>query len=133
MKYGNIGNILDDMEHGVYNFCKDGKCIECGNCCSNILPLSESEIKDIERYIKKKHITECNHLSPNNCQLDLTCPFLDTSKDLHKCKIYPVRPKICRIFKCDQPPSKINVNKELFAKTRRIILMREQFFNNKHM
>lgn len=120
---------LDDMEHGVYDFTKDGKCTGCSQCCSRFLPLSEREIKDIKRYIAKHHIKECRHGAPlaNNLE-DWTCPFLDDTKPKDKCTIYQVRPQICRAFVCNQPPSKVRANKELFWRTRKPVDMREEFF-----
>jgi hypothetical protein len=38
-----------DMADNIYNFCKDGKCSQCGNCCSNLLPMSQKEIDVIRR------------------------------------------------------------------------------------
>lgn len=33
----------------VINFCvENGKCSDCGNCCSNCLPLTQAEIKFIK-------------------------------------------------------------------------------------
>jgi len=49
---GTLQQAFEDMERGVYDFTKDGKCSGCGQCCSSILPLSSSEIKEIRRYIK---------------------------------------------------------------------------------
>lgn len=129
---GAIDEIVQDMEDGVFNFCKDGKCIGCGQCCSDFLPLSVSEIKDIKRYVAKKKIQptiRANVLSVEP-MIDLVCPFLDDSKDCDKCKIYPVRPMICKIFKCDTPPSKIKANKHLFWRDRIPCSMREVFFKN---
>lgn len=101
--------LLHDMDNDVYNFTKDGKCCQCGECCSNILPISEKEAETIRKYIKKNNIKECVHIVPlNNAQHDLTCPFLDTSKKSEKCTIYPVRPKICREFICDSNQRKRN-------------------------
>lgn len=126
---GALRQVFDDMEHGVYDFTKDGKCVGCGQCCSSILPLSSSEIKEIRRYIKKHHIKEQKHCVPLvNPAVDLTCPFLMDSKKKDKCAIYPVRPKICRVFQCNQPPSKVKTNKELFWRTRKLCDMREVFF-----
>ena len=48
---GTIGQMIKDMEHGVYDFTKDGKCSSCGSCCSNCLPLSSKELKEIKRYV----------------------------------------------------------------------------------
>lgn len=120
---------FEDMEHGVYDFTKDGKCSSCGACCSNYLPLSSGEIKEIKRYINKHHIKEQKHIIPTTePTLDLTCPFLDDSKEKDKCTIYPVRAKICRTFQCNQPPSKVRENKEQFWRTRKPCDMRETFF-----
>ena len=52
MPVGTLAEVYKDMENGVYNFCKDGRCIGCGKCCSDLLPLSSKEIKEIKRYIK---------------------------------------------------------------------------------
>lgn len=128
-KGGLLEDILNDMENGVYNFCKDGKCIGCGKCCSNFLPLNTSEIKQIKSYVKKHNITEFKHLFPTiNITIDMTCPFLDESKDCNKCKIYEVRPRICREFQCNKPPSQIKVDKARFWNSRSACDMREVFF-----
>lgn len=126
---GTLQQVFDDMEHGVYDFTEDGKCSGCGQCCSNYLPLSSGEIKEIRRHIKKHHIKEQKHCAPlANLAFDLTCPFLMDSKEKDKCAVYPVRPEICKKFLCSQPPSKIRENKELFWRTRKLCDMREVFF-----
>ena len=115
MNIGSLQQILDEYESGVYNFTKDGKCVECGNCCSAILPVSSSEIKEIKRYVKKNNVKTCKHFlpTPDGEMFDLTCPFLDTTKHEKKCRIYPVRPTICKAFKCDNKPSDIEADKKL--------------------
>ena len=120
---GTLSEVYDSMEKGVYDFCVDGKCSGCGQCCTALLPISDKELRIIKRYISKKHVTPAIHAVPLKADLDLTCPFLDESKDCDKCKIYPVRPKICRTFQCNQPPSKIRENKEMFWKTRKPYFM----------
>lgn len=131
IKSGFLEEIYNDMEKGVYNFCKDGKCIGCGSCCSNYLPLSAKEIKDIKRYMRKYHIKEFKHIFPTSdgISIDMTCPFLNDSKDCDKCMIYSVRPMICREFQCNKPPSKIESNKKMFWKNRKAFDMRETFFS----
>lgn len=57
---GTIEQMIKDMEHGVYDFTKDGKCSSCGSCCSRYLPISEKELKTIKRYVKKHHIKPQN-------------------------------------------------------------------------
>jgi len=128
---GKLTEVMDDMEKGVTNFCNDGKCIGCGNCCSNFLPLSSSEIKEIKRYVKKKHIKPTIRIAPTTTPtVDLICPFLDDEKSCEKCKIYPVRPMICREFKCDTPLSKIRKDKKLFWSTKTPTIMSYEFFGD---
>ena len=124
-----IEEIIDDMETGVLDFTKNGECSGCGSCCSNYLPLSEKEIREIRKYMKKHNITEKKQLMPTLYPMfDLTCPFLDNSKEKNKCTIYPSRPQICRVFVCNQPPSQVNENRELFWRTRMPVNMRKTFF-----
>lgn len=126
---GTIEEIIQDMENGVFDFTDNGKCVGCGKCCSNYLPLSNSEIKEIKRYVKKNSIKEQRHFTPTvKPILDMTCPFLNDSKEKDKCEIYPVRPDICHCFICSQPPSKIRRNNEMFWRTRKTCDMRETFF-----
>ena len=67
-----------------------GKCIKCGECCGNLLPLSRSEIERIRAFITEHKISMQGH--------DPDCPFLNTDK---RCTVYEVRPLICRIYKCN--------------------------------
>lgn len=124
---GTLTEVINSMEEGVYNFCKDGKCIGCGSCCSALLPLSDKEIRIIKKYVKKKKIKPHRHIAVNANAIDLTCPFLDNRKTCEKCDIYEVRPKICREFICCQPPSKIKANKEAFWSTRQAVYMWDLF------
>lgn len=123
-----IESIKREMDDNIFNFCKDGKCSQCGNCCSNLLPMSKKEVDAIHRYIKKKHIEECKHLLPiANRTYDMTCPFLDTGKSCEKCRIYPVRPEICKQFICDNE-QRAKHNRKLLGQTRDIVDVREEFF-----
>lgn len=120
---------LDDMERGVYDFTKDGKCTGCGECCSNFLPLSAGEIKEINRHIAKHHIKEHRHVVPlANPVEDWTCPFLNSTKEKDKCTIYQVRPEICREFQCNKNPREMSRNKDLLYRRRKAVDMREEFF-----
>lgn len=94
---------MNDAKNGVTNFCKDGKCTECGNCCSRYLAMSNKEINTIRQYIKKHNIKQQKHAIHIYAipLMDATCPFLDDTRPTHKCLIYEVRPLICREFKCD--------------------------------
>lgn len=125
-----IQETIRDMENGIYDFTDNGKCVGCGACCSNYLPLSSKEVKEIHRYIKKHHITEKKHNAPTTSPIfDMTCPFLDESKSCEKCSIYPVRPQICRDFKCDKPRKKIYADKRISHIRLAVVDMREEFFN----
>jgi Fe-S-cluster containining protein len=81
-------------------FTLDGKCSNCGRCCSNVLPVSNHEIKVIKAYMKKHHITEA--CFPENDVHIRTCPFRDNEKK--RCVIYLVRPVICQVYQCDKCP-----------------------------
>lgn len=117
------------MEDNLYNYTKDGKCPGCGNCCSNLLPMSQKEVNAIHRYIKKHGIKECKHLLPvATPALDMTCPFLDTDKKSEKCRIYPVRPEICKQFICDNE-QRAKHNRKLIGRTRTVVDVRKEFFN----
>lgn len=100
---GTIEDMIKDMEHGVYDKTDNGRCVGCGECCSNALPIKQKEVKVIRRYIKEHDIKEQKAQAVYaNPVYDMTCPFLrkDVSKD--RCTIYPVRPQICRDFKCNK-------------------------------
>ena len=110
---GTIEQMLQDMKDGVYDFTKDGKCSQCGACCGNYLPMSEKELKEIKRYVKKHRIKPQRHLMPSvEPTLDLTCPLRNDSE--RKCMAYSVRPQICRSFKCDKPNNDIRATKREF-------------------
>ena len=116
------------MEDNISNFTKDGKCSGCGNCCSNLLPMSQKEVDAIHKYIQKHDIKECKHLLPvATPAYDMTCPFLDTDKKCEKCRIYEVRPAICRQFICDNE-QRAKHNRALLRQTRRIVDVRSEFY-----
>lgn len=117
------------IEDNLYNYTENGKCSCCGNCCSNLLPISQKEADTIHRYIKKHDIKECKHLLPVATPvLDMTCPFLDTDKKSEKCRIYPVRPEICKQFICDNE-QRAKHNRKLIGQTRTVVDVRREFYN----
>lgn len=122
---------LQDMNNGLYDFTKNGKCTGCGACCSNLLPMTDDEIRTIRKYIKSHGIKEFKHLLPLvNPSVDMTCPFMDDTKKCDKCMIYEVRPKICRDFICDpkQQPMDMDLRYMLNAKP---VNVREEFFRKR--
>lgn len=128
VKTGTIIDVIQqEMENGVYDFTKDGKCSGCGSCCSRFLPVSGKEVKTIRRYVQKKKIQEQRHIYPTaSPQDDWTCPF--RSERERKCLIYEVRPAICRDFQCDKPRKKIKADKALYHGRFSVVDMRKEFF-----
>lgn len=110
----------------ITNYTDNGKCSNCGQCCGDILHLSKSEIKLIDKYLKNHKIKA----TPKSvfATYDNTCPFRDNEKKI--CKIYEVRPQICRVYKCDKTPQEAIKNREItnFGKLPRS--MRQLFFND---
>lgn len=114
-------------ENGPYNNTKDGKCSQCGGCCGNILPMTDKEVETIRKYIARYNIKEFKRVFPfQNPSLDLTCPFLDDNKKTEKCRIYEVRPFICRHFICNHKEQ--DLPKEFFEEEYKGINVRDTFF-----
>lgn len=111
----------------VTDFTINGKCSNCGKCCSNMLPMSEAEIKRIKDYIKKHNIKEQRHNAMVG--VDMTCPFRDDANQ--KCTIYNIRPAICKQFMCNHTTEDIKQAKMDFHKINRVVFMRAEFFGNK--
>ena len=51
-------NSAADVRSMYHCNCVDGKCIGCGECCSDILPVTSREIKRLKQYVKKHHLKE---------------------------------------------------------------------------
>lgn len=110
----------------ITNFTCNGECSNCGQCCGDILHLSKSEIKRIDDYLKKHKIEQ----TPRSvlAEYDNTCPFRDNKNK--KCKIYEVRPDICRVFKCDKSAKEVYINRELNNSGKLPRSMRNLFFKD---
>jgi len=76
----------------------NGKCSKCGKCCGLFIPVTKKEVSTIKQYVKENNIKPENRY--NGKDLELRCPFLDLKN--HKCKIYSVRPFVCRDFICSR-------------------------------
>ena len=127
MKCGFLEDVRKDMEAGVSDFTKDGACSNCGECCSDLLPVSEKEIQTIRRYVKSHHVKEQIHFLPTATPfLDLTCPFRNNQE--RRCEIYEVRPAICRDFRCDKPKKNIEADRTLYQGKYSLISMSGTFF-----
>lgn len=127
MEPSEIMEIIGEMKSGVYDFTVDGECSNCGACCSNLLPISGKEIKAIHRFISKRGGKEQRHIIPTvEKVIDCTCPFRDNTG--RRCVIYPVRPAICRDFRCDKPAKNIQANKKMYHGKYMVVDMRKEFF-----
>ena len=111
----------------VKDYTCNGKCSNCGECCSNLLPLSRKEVKRIKAYIKKHHIKEQRH--NGMVGVDMTCPFRDTANK--KCLIYEIRPDICRAFMCNHAHEDIMKAKINLHTIKQPVFMRHEFFGSK--
>ena len=124
---GTIQDLLEAEERGVMNFTVDGQCSRCGQCCSDFLPLSREEINRIRRYVRVNGIKE-KHNNVLMQGFDMTCPFRDEVNRV--CTIYRIRPEICREFRCDYDPARIDTTRKLFHQRNHFISMREEFFGD---
>lgn len=127
MSISTFEQVIRDMKSGAFDFTKDGECSGCGQCCSNILPISATDAKRILKYVRRKHIKECVHQPPTAQPYeDYTCPFRDDEKKI--CTIYEVRPAICKDFRCDKPKKGILADRDLLHERFAVVDMRETFF-----
>lgn len=97
----------------IVDFTKNGKCSGCGECCSDLLPVTKSELEVIRRYVKQHNIKSQVPALVNGFYT--ICPFRSTTG----CVIYEVRPQICRSFICNKPISTLEEAKRLaFIRTK---------------
>lgn len=89
--------ILDMLK--IKDLSINGKCCKCGECCSNILLITQEELDVIQEYVIKYNI------KLNKTMLVMAnkiyCPYFDGKK----CLIYEIRPLICREFYCNKLPT----------------------------
>lgn len=103
-----------------------GRCSNCGECCTNFIPMTKDEIKQIHSYLgKHPEVTEQRH---EGAEFDLTCPFRDENKK--RCLIYEVRPAICRSFICNKDTDVLKQEKLQAHKRGREVMMRNEFFGS---
>lgn len=76
-----------------------GNCSKCGECCTNLLPISQKELDTIQKYVIENKIRPQTQILV--MQNRLTCPYYNGKK----CLIYEVRPLICKEFFCYKKPS----------------------------
>lgn len=95
-----FGEILRAVSEAQYqDYTVNGECSNCGECCSNLLPMSRREVDAIRRYVKRRGIREQKHFVPTARPMyDMICPFRDNAN--RRCTIYEARPHICRVWSC---------------------------------
>lgn len=76
-----------------------GQCSKCGECCTNLLPVSQEEVDIIQKYVMENKIRPQKQMLV--MQNRLTCPYYNGKK----CLIYEVRPLICKEFYCYKKPT----------------------------
>lgn len=114
------------MKYKCTDFTVDDKCSGCGACCTDLLPLSDAEVRRIKSYVKNHNIKEQRHTIL--VETDLTCPFRDDVNQ--KCLIYSIRPAICRSFVCNKKPDENTMVRDNLHKINRVVCMRNEFFGN---
>lgn len=109
--------------------CVGDRCSGCGECCTDLLPVSTGEVKKIHEYLKTHPVKE--HRQAPFFDLgaaDLTCPFRDSVNK--RCEIYPVRPLICRHFICTMNRETAHRERDKIYKGRNEVSFRKEFFDN---
>lgn len=105
----NDRSTAEEMAQNVQDLTIDGKCSNCGNCCTEFVPLTKKETETIRKYLKQHpEIKMHRHLDKEN--IEILCPFRD--KVNKRCTIYEVRPRVCRRFICNLPPATLAKNKD---------------------
>ena len=97
-----LGEILKNVIEGNVKITDNsvcGVCSKCGECCTNILPVSQKEIDKIQEYVIENNIQPQKQMLV--MQNRLTCPYYNGKK----CLIYEIRPLICKEFYCYKKPN----------------------------
>lgn len=114
----------------VTDMTRNGQCSNCGECCTDFIPMSRSEVNRIKKYLKSHpEIKEQRHAL---AKYDITCPF--RSHDQKKCLIYEVRPEVCRRFLCNKDQNSLLRDKYEMHRKNEVVQMRTVFFkSNEYM
>lgn len=108
------GNLKSFVNHTtVTDFTEGDKCSNCGGCCTRLLYMNSKEIKKIKTYVEKNHIKLISRNFLPESTISMICPFRDEEKQI--CRIYEVRPLVCRTFQCNQSVEEMNKHKAFFS------------------
>lgn len=88
------------FETNVVDYTENGKCSQCGSCCTALLPMTDKEIRRLKAYVRKNKIRPRRKNFVTSETIDFTCPFRDETE--RKCLVYKARPEICRQFICNE-------------------------------
>lgn len=103
-----VSNTRSYMQTDDFNAADNsvnGTCSNCGGCCTNFIPVTDAEIRQIKKFIREQGIKPCSHgfQAPlRERAVDMICPFRDDKKK--RCTIYAVRPAICVGYQCNRTP-----------------------------
>jgi len=128
MRYGKISDLVkvDLYEH----HCVDGKCSGCGDCCTDLLPLTDAELERLKRYANEHNLKEHRHsLFFDKKAIDLTCPF--RNNEIKQCDVYAVRPQICREFICSKSLDMAKKDRDSLSASRITRSLRYEVFGNR--
>lgn len=76
----------------IYSLIPQVPCRQCHQCCKQIMWFKPEEI-NIRSYLKKHNLSYITWSDEEFRAHDMNCPYLDEDG----CRIYPVRPIVCRL------------------------------------
>lgn len=125
------GNFMDAARSGeLYSCnCVGGVCSNCGECCTDLLPLTPDELRTLKEYAHAHGLRE-HRQAPfwDQHAIDMTCPF--RNQQTQRCDAYPARPEICRSFICSKPKAEAYRDRDAVAETRQHYSLRWEIFGN---
>ncbi len=126
--YGSFGNMPRGTEVYTCN-CVEGHCSGCGECCSDLLPLTDAELRTLKDYAQRHRLRE-HRKAPffDRGAVDFTCPFRNEAE--RKCEVYSVRPQICRAFICSKDLRSAEEDRDLISQHRSSRSLRWEIFGN---
>ncbi len=118
----------------IVNNCNEkNRCTRCGKCCTDFAFISDGEIAMIKPYLRAHPEVKEHWAKPINGKIAILCPFYNQEE--RKCDIYKVRPKICKLFKCNRGEGFLIEMKKQFTADKYhnvadILSWHKIFFNN---
>ena len=115
------GSLTDCTKHmtsaevcDIKDFTENGNCSRCGGCCSVLLPITQTELDLLKKYVKKHGITRQNHETgaEKGITVDAVCPLLQYEGEYTTCLAEEVKPYVCRQYLCNMSEDDINKKTE---------------------